>query len=130
MRAFISQYLFTNQVDRARGEAIKHKQKYSVSMSADILCKRIADICQVTFGLFTALFTDFRNKLERLSLASLSSVITQVLHLGRLLPNLQTVDEAGKACQDKHFSLLQFVNYGRKKFYNIVPRCLISYYTM
>ena len=35
------------QVDRARSEAIKHKQKYAVSMSADMLCKRIADICQV-----------------------------------------------------------------------------------
>ena len=40
-------YFLIVQVDRARSEAIKHKQKFAVSMSADILCRRIADICQV-----------------------------------------------------------------------------------
>ena len=40
------------QVDRARSEAIKHKQKFAVGMSADILCKRIADICQVRIQSF------------------------------------------------------------------------------
>jgi hypothetical protein len=40
-------YIFCVQVDRTRNEAIKHKQKYAVSMQADVLCKRIADICQV-----------------------------------------------------------------------------------
>ncbi len=35
-------------------------------------------------------------------------------------PYPQTSDKAGKACRDKHSSFFQsFVNYGRKKFYNI-----------
>ncbi len=47
-----------------------------------------------------------------------------MLHLGRLQPYLQALDKAEKACQnDKHSSLLQtFVNYGCKKFNDIVPR--------
>jgi hypothetical protein len=37
-------------------------------------------------------------------------------------PYPQKLDLGGKACQDKHSSLLRtFVNYGRKKFYNIGP---------
>ncbi len=36
---------------------------------------------------------------------------------GRLWPYYQTLDLAGKACQGKHFSLLQtFVNHGLKCF--------------
>jgi hypothetical protein len=45
---------------------------------------------------FTAVISDFRNKLECLSLASFSS---QVPHPGKLRPYPQTLDLAGEACQ-------------------------------
>jgi hypothetical protein len=47
-----------------------------------------------------------------------------MLYSGRFWPFRQTSDQDGKACKgrDKHSSVLQkIVNYGRKKFYNIVP---------
>jgi hypothetical protein len=43
-----------------------------------------------------------------------------VLHLVRLQPYPQTLDQAGKLARDKHSSLFKkVVTYGRKKFYNI-----------
>jgi len=47
------------------------------------------------------------------------------------LPFLQTLDQAGKACQGQHSSLLQkLAIYDRKKFYNIGPsaQCYKTFY--
>jgi hypothetical protein len=76
------------------------------------------------------LFTDFGNKLECLSLASLSRKclwvrpgadprmehIPKVLYLGRLQPYLQTLDQLETIAKDRHSSLLkESVNYDLKK---------------
>ncbi len=44
-----------------------------------------------------------------------------MLHSGRLRPDPQTLDLAGKACQGQ-ILLQKFVIYDRKKFYKIGPR--------
>jgi hypothetical protein len=45
-----------------------------------------------------------------------------VLHSCRLWPNTQHYTRLEKLTRDKHCSLLQrFVNYDRKKVYNVVP---------
>jgi hypothetical protein len=45
-----------------------------------------------------------------------------MLHSGELRPYSQTLDKAGKACQEQHSSLLRtFLYKAHKKFYNIVP---------
>ncbi len=47
-----------------------------------------------------------------------------VLLSGKLWPNPQIPDQAGKTFKRQHSSLLRkLVNYGRKKFYNIGPCC-------
>ncbi len=53
---------------------------------------------------------------------SLDRSTRKVLHSGRLQPYSQTLDQAGKACKDKHSSIVRpITNYGRKKFDNIGP---------
>ncbi len=45
-----------------------------------------------------------------------------MLHLGKPWRYQQTFDKVSKACQGQHSNLSQtFINYGRKKFYNIGP---------
>jgi hypothetical protein len=45
-----------------------------------------------------------------------------MLHYDRLQPHRQTLDMVGKASRDN--ILRAFINYGRKKSYNIGPRFL------
>ncbi len=48
----------------------------------------------------------------------------KVLHLDRLWPYQQTLDQAGKECHNKHSCLFrESVNYGPKKFYKIGSWC-------
>jgi len=43
-----------------------------------------------------------------------------MLHSGELRPYSQTLDKAGKACQEQHSSLLRtFLHYAYKKLYNV-----------
>jgi hypothetical protein len=48
-----------------------------------------------------------------------------VLQLDRLWPYLQTLDQAGKACEGQ-----TFVNQGRKRFHNIGLRCYMTFNRM
>ncbi len=64
---------------------------------------------------------DFRNKLECLSLASLSNLVQC------LQPTHKHYTKFERLARDKHFSLLQkSVNYGSKKFYSTCPRIQIT----
>ncbi len=90
-------------------------------------------------GLFCLYFTNFLNKLECLSLASLSSLtqcllVRQGTYLSKapskcsiigqaLSINLKQKTKLERPVRNKHSSLLRkFRNHGQKKFYNIGPR--------
>ncbi len=92
--------------------------------------KRLCWMCPCSGANVIKLFTTFHNKLERLSLASLFSLVyclwvppgayPRVERLkGSLRPYPQTLARLERLARDKRSSLLQkFATFGRKKIYN------------
>jgi len=82
-------------------------------------------------NLFTSVSYNFLNKLECLSMASLSSLVYclwvrsgayLIQAAGRLRPYLLRLGWKGLSGTNTLAYLEKFVNYGRKKYYNIGPR--------
>ncbi len=96
------------------------------------------DLGPMLYNLLRPYYTNLGNKLECLSLASLSSLaqylqVRQGAYLSKAPSKCSIIGETlnikikyltqlESTARDKHSSLLRkFVNYGRKKFYNIGP---------